>query len=86
MRAETLAGPRWSGGGFEAPKASGGGPTVGRVLAAGLGRLGGPASRDGRLEGGTGVGHATTARLPGGFVDPPRLGGVEEGELACHAL
>ena len=60
--------------------------TVRGVLPAGLGRLGSPPGRHGGLQGGTGLGDAPTARLTGGFVDPPLREGVEEGELTCHAL
>ena len=59
---------------------------MGRVLPGGLGGLGGAPGRDGGLEGGPGLGDASTARLTGGFVDPPRRRRVEEGELTCHAL
>ena len=68
-------------------RGSGGGPAVGRVLAArpcaaSAVVLGG----HGGLEGGPGLGDASTAHLTGGFVDPPGGRGVEEGELSCHAL
>ena len=59
---------------------------MGRVLAGGLGAVGGALGGEGGLEGGPGLGDAPATRLTGGFVEPPRRRGVEEGELTCHAL
>ena len=61
---------------------SGGGTGArGAAFAASAARCGG----EGGLEGCPGLGDASTARLTGGFVDPPGRRAVEEGELTCHA-
>jgi hypothetical protein len=40
---------------------------------------------EGGLEGGAGLGDASTTRLTGGVVEPPAGCELDEGELVCHA-
>ncbi len=77
MRAETLAVAGGSEDGEGAGQAAER-PWEGCSRAA-LAASAAPPGGDGGLEGGASLGDAASARLTGGFVDPPRLGACRGG-------